>query len=205
MGTPTYSRVHYGLGFDNAMWSDSCFCMTYGDGNFFKVLTALDVAGHEMSHGVCLWTAGLPYSGESGGLNESNSDINGNMTELYARSGSTLPSSTPNTNTCWTLGEQLATKPLRYLYKPSLDGASPDAWSSTIGSLDVHYSSGPNNRMFFFMSQGASNNSTSNYYSSYTPSGFTGIGPSESARIWYRALTAYMTSSTNYAAARTRA
>ena len=199
----TYSRVHYSNSYDNAFWSDSCFCMTYGDGNSFTTLTALDVAGHEMSHGVCANSANLTYSGESGGLNESNSDILGNMVELYSRSGNTLPSSVANTDNCWLVGEQLASTPLRYMYKPSLDGGSKDAWSSTLGSLDVHYSSGPNNRMFFFLSQGASSTSSSNYYSSYTPAGFTGIGPAKAAQIWYRALTVYLTSSSNYAAART--
>ena len=69
---------------------------------------------------------------------------------------STLPATVANTDGCWLVGEQLSTTPLRYMTKPSKDGASKDAWSSTLGSLDVHYSSGPNNRMFFFLSQGAS-------------------------------------------------
>ncbi|MBS1785219.1 MAG: M4 family metallopeptidase [Acidobacteria bacterium] len=199
----TYSRVHYSNSYDNAFWDDSCFCMTYGDGSSFATLTALDVAGHEMSHGVCANSAGLNYSGESGGLNESNSDILGNMVELYSKSGGSLPSSVANTDGCWQVGEQLSNPPLRYMYKPSLDGGSKDAWSSTLGNLDVHYSSGPNNRMFFFLSQGASSTSSSNYYSSYTPSGFTGIGPAKAAQIWYRALTVYLTASSKYTNART--
>jgi Zn-dependent metalloprotease len=199
----TYSRVHYSSSYDNAFWDDTCFCMTYGDGSSFKSLESLDVAGHEMSHGVCANSANLTYSGEPGGLNESNSDILGNMVELYSRSGNTLPSSAANTDNCWLVGEQLASTPLRYMYKPSLDGASKDAWSSTLGSLNVHYSSGPNNRMFFFLSQGAA--TSGNYSSTYTPAGFTGIGPAKAAQIWYRALTVYLTSSSNYTAARAAA
>jgi Zn-dependent metalloprotease len=202
-GKATYSRVHYSTSYDNAFWDDSCFCMTYGDGSSFKSLEAPDVAGHEMSHGVCANTANLTYSGEPGGLNEANSDMFGNMVELYARNGFSMPATVANTDACWTVGEQLASTPLRYMYKPSLDGSSPNAWSSSTGGLDVHYSSGPANRMFFFLSQGASSSSTSNYYSSYAPSGFTGIGPEKAIRIWYKALTTYMTASTNYAAART--
>ncbi len=204
-GKATYSRVHYSKSYDNAFWDDACFCMTYGDGSSFKSLEAPDVAGHEMSHGVCASTANLTYSGESGGLNEANSDMFGNMVELYARNGFAMPATVANTDACWTVGEQLSSTPLRYMYKPSLDGSSPNAWSSTVKNLDVHYSSGPANRMFFFLSQGASSSSTSNYYSSYAPSGFTGIGPEKAIRIWYKALTTYMTSSTNYAAARTAA
>ncbi len=198
-GTATYSRVHIGNAYDNAFWSDSCFCMTYGDGTSFTTLTAIDVAGHEMSHGVCARTANLTYSGESGGLNESNSDIFGTMIEYYSRGGS--GTTIGNTGGNWTIGEQLASTPLRYMYKPSLDGASPDAWSSTVGNLDVHYSSGPMNRCFYFLSQGAT--TSGNTSTSYLPSGMTGIGNDAAARIWFRALSTYLTASSNYAAART--
>ncbi len=200
-GKATYNRVHYSNSYDNAFWSDSCFCMTYGDGNVFKTLTALDVAGHEMTHGVTANSAGLTYSGESGGLNESMSDIFGTMAEFYAKGGGST--SIPTSGGNWTIGEQLRSTPLRYMYKPSLDGASKDAWSSSLGSLDVHYSSGPMNRCFYFLSQGASSSSTSNYYSAYLPGGMTGIGNTAAAKIVYRALTVYMTSSTNYAGAKT--
>ncbi len=201
-GTGTYSRVHVSNSYDNAFWSDSCFCMTYGDGSSFTTLTAIDVAGHEMSHGVTANSVpgGLTYSGESGGLNEGNSDIFGTMVEFYAHGGGTT--TIPTTGGNWTMGEQLASTPLRYLYKPSKDGTSPDAWYSGIGSLDVHYSMGPDNRMFYFLSQGASATSSSDYYSSYTPAGFAGVGNDHAARIQYRALTTYYTSGTTYAQAR---
>jgi len=199
--TATYNRVHYSSSYDNAFWDDTCFCMTYGDGSAFKVLTAIDVAGHEMTHGVTSRTAGLVYSGESGGLNESTSDIHGTMVEFYSRGGS--GSTIGNTGGTWTIGEQLSSTPLRYMYKPSKDGSSPDAWSSSIGNLDVHYSSGPMNRAFYFLSQGSSSTAGSDFYSTYLPGGMTGVGNDHAARIGYRALTVYMTSSTNYAAART--
>ncbi|MEW2043536.1 M4 family metallopeptidase, partial [Streptomyces sp. NPDC005534] len=84
-GVGAYSRVHYGSSYVNAFWDDSCFCMTYGDGSGnTHPLTSLDVAGHEMSHGVTSNTAGLNYSGESGGLNEATSDIFGTGVEFYA-------------------------------------------------------------------------------------------------------------------------
>jgi Zn-dependent metalloprotease len=203
-GTATSSRVHYSNSYDNAFWSDSCFCMTYGDGSSFLTLTALDVAGHEMTHGVTSREANLTYRGESGGLNESMSDIFGTMAEFYqGTTGNTIPATGGN----WTIGEELATpafnKPLRYMYKPSLDGASPNAWSKSLTRMDVHYSSGPMNRCFYFLSQGASNVSTSNFYSSYLPGGMTGIGNDKAAKIVYLALTNYMTASTTYAGAKT--
>ncbi|HEU4375388.1 MAG TPA: M4 family metallopeptidase, partial [Telluria sp.] len=90
-------------------------------------------------------------------------------------------------------------------YKPSLDGSSPNAWSSSIKRLDVHYSSGPNNRMFYFLSQGSSSSPTSPYYSAYltkAPLNMTGIGNDHAYRIWFKANTTKFTSSTNYADAR---
>ena len=194
-GSATYSRVHYSNSYDNAFWSDRCFCMTYGDGSSFTTLTSMDVAGHEMTHGVTSRTANLTYSGESGGLNESHSDIFGTMAEFYRGStGTTIPATGGN----WTIGEQLASKPLRYMAKPSTDGRSPDAWSSSLGSLDVHYSSGPMNRCFYFLSQGAASSA-----SPYLPGGMTGLGNDKAAHIAYLALSGYMTSNTNYAGART--
>jgi hypothetical protein len=193
--------VHYSSNYDNAFWSDSCFCMTYGDGRSLTVLTSIDVAGHEMTHGVTSRTANLTYSGESGGLNEAMSDIHGTMVEFYARGGS--GSTIGNTGGNWLIGEQLMATPLRYMIKPSKDGQSRDAWSSTLGSIDVHFSSGPLNRAFYFLSQGASKTSGDEAYSTYLTSGMTGIGNDKAARIAYRALATKMSASTNYAGART--
>ena len=80
------------------------------------------------------------------------------------------------------------------------DGYSADAWSPTLKNLNVHYSSGPMNRAFYFLSQGATK--TGETATSYLPQGMTGIGNDKAAKIWFRALTTYMTSSTDYANAR---
>lgn len=198
-GRTAYNRVHYGTNYDNAFWDDTCFCMTYGDGRRYKVMTSLDIAGHEMTHGVISSTAKLTYAGESGGLNESMSDIFGTMIEFYSkgRGGSTIGDTGGN----WQIGEQLAPLPLRYMNKPSKDRVSRDAWSINIGIIDPHYSSGPMNRAFYFLSQGASTIPTADDYSPYLPGGMIGIGNDKAARTAYRALTLKMTSSTNYAAA----
>ena len=76
-GTGSYNRVHYGANYVNAFWDGTKMTYGDGDGTNFGPLTSLDVAGHEMSHGVTENTAGLTYSGESGGLNEATSDIFG--------------------------------------------------------------------------------------------------------------------------------
>jgi len=212
-GKGALSRVHYGRNYTNAFWSDSCFCMTFGDGDngvTFNPFVALDVAGHEMSHGVTSRTANLTYSGESGGLNEANSDIMGTMVEWYA--------SNPADPGDYLIGEKLyarntsGTKALRYMFKPSLDGTSPDCYYSGIGNLNVHYSSGIANHFYYLLAEGA-----------IVPTGFgagtsfnlapaalvcngntaiSGIGRTAAQKIWYRALTVYMTSTTDYAGAR---
>ena len=209
-GRTTYSRVHYGRSYVNAFWSSACFCMTYGDGDgiTYLPLVAIDVAGHEMSHGVTASTAKLIYSGESGGLNEANSDIFGTMVEFYANNAKNPPN--------YLIGERIykanngvatPTTALRFMFKPSLDGASPDCYSSSLGSLDVHYSSGVANHFYYLLAQGAV---VPAGFGNLTPASLVcngntsvaGVGRDAAAKIWYRALTVYMTSNTNYAGAR---
>jgi Zn-dependent metalloprotease len=202
-GVGAYSRVHYGNNYVNAFWDDSCFCMTYGDGaSNTHPLTEIDVAGHEMSHGVTANTAGLNYSGESGGLNEATSDIFGTGVEFYANLASDKPD--------YLIGELININgdgtPLRYMDKPSKDGASADYWSSSVGSKDVHYSSGVANHFFYLLSEGSGAktiNGVSYNSPTYNGATVTGIGRAKALQIWYRALSVYMTSSTNYKAART--
>jgi Zn-dependent metalloprotease len=207
--TATYIAAHVNTAYDNAYYSDGCKCMFIGDGgSSFNSLGSIDVIGHEMGHGVTNATSDLTYSGESGGLNESHSDIQGEMVEAYARAGGT-GSVIPASGNDWMTGKEIAKngQPLRWLYKPSKDGRSPDAWSSTIKNLDVHLSSGPNNRMFYFLAQGSNSSSSSDYYSQYlnkSPAAMTGIGSDKAFRIWFKANTTKFTSSTNYADARAK-
>ncbi|MGW5258683.1 M4 family metallopeptidase [Streptomyces sp. NPDC004012] len=201
-GVGAYSRVHYGSGYVNAFWDDSCFCMTYGDGSGnADPLTSLDVAGHEMSHGVTANTAGLDYSGESGGLNEATSDIMGTGVEFYANNA--------NDPGDYLIGEKININgdgtPLRYMDKPSKDGGSADSWSSSVGNLDVHYSSGVANHFFYLLSEGSGAKTINGVsYNSPTSNGstVTGIGRDKALQIWYKALTTYFTSTTNYKSAR---
>lgn len=204
--TASYIGVHHNTGEVNGFFDPTCKCMYIGDGNStYRQLGTLDIIGHEMGHGVTNATSNLTYSGESGGLNEASSDITGEMVEAYARAGG-VGSVIPSTGNDWVAGAQLTSTgtPARWFYKPSKDGKSPDAWTSTIGSLNVHYSSGPANRMFYFLAKGSSSTSTSDYYSKYltkTPLAMVGIGSDKAYKIWFRALTTKFTSSTNYATA----
>ncbi|MFB8210244.1 M4 family metallopeptidase [Streptomyces sp. NPDC056010] len=202
-GVGAYSRVHYGNNYVNAFWDDSCFCMTYGDGSGnAHPLTALDVAAHEMSHGVTSNTAGLNYSGESGGLNEATSDIFGSAVEFYANNSTDVGD--------YLIGEKIDINgdgtPLRYQDKPSRDGISPDSWYSGIGNVDVHYSSGPANHFFYLLSEGSGAKTINGVsYNSPTSDGLpvTGIGRAKAEQIWFKALSTKFTSTTNYAGART--
>jgi len=206
--TATYIAAHVNTAYDNAYYSDTCRCMFIGDGSSFNSLGSIDVIGHEMGHGVTAATSNLTYAGESGGLNESSSDINGEAVEAYARGGG-KGDTVPLTGNDWVLGKEISQSgtPLRWMYRPSKDGSSPDAWSSSIKRLDVHYSSGPNNRMFYFLAQGSSADKAGDYYSKYlvrTPAAMTGIGLDKAYRIWFKANTTKFTSSTNYADARAK-
>ena len=209
-GVGAYNRVHYGTKYNNAYWQDSCFCMTYGDGDgtTFNPFDSLDVAGHEMSHGLTAATAKLVYSGESGGLNEANSDIFGTAVEFYANNAK-QPGN-------YLIGEKLykaAGKSLRSMVQPSSDGVSADCYYAGAGSLDVHYSSGIANHFFYLLAEGSASNAYAASGSKVCAVGdtrvasgngaaVTGIGRAKAEKIWFRALTVYMTSSTNYAGAR---
>ncbi|MEU5628596.1 MULTISPECIES: M4 family metallopeptidase [Streptomyces] len=203
-GKGSYNRVHYGTRYNNAFWDDGCFCMTYGDGDgtTFGPLVSLDVAGHEMSHGVTSKTAALTYSGEPGGLNEATSDIFGTLVEWHADN--------PADPGDYRIGEKVVRDgfgrdALRYMDRPSRDGSSADCWSSTVGDMDVHYSSGVANHFAYLLAEGSGARTVGGVaHDSPTCDGSTvaGIGRDKLGDIWYRALTVYMTSSTDYAGAR---
>ncbi|UNO43823.1 M4 family metallopeptidase [Streptomyces sp. MST-110588] len=202
-GVGAYSRVHYGNNYVNAFWSDDCFCMTYGDGQGnVKPLTSIDVAAHEMTHGVTSATANLTYSGESGGLNEGTSDIFAAAVEFNANN-----SADPGD---YLVGEKIDINgngtPLRYMDKPSKDGRSKDYWYSGIGNVDVHYSSGVANHFFYLLSEGSGAKDINGvHYDSPTYDNLPvpGIGRANAEKIWFKALSQYMSANTNYAAART--
>jgi Zn-dependent metalloprotease len=89
---------------------------------------------------------------------------------------------------------------------PSKDGNSAKCWSSTVKNLDVHYSSGVGNHAFFLLAVGSGAHTVNgvSYNSPTCNNGtVTGIGNAAAGAIFYKALTTYMTSSTNYSAART--
>ncbi len=77
---PLPATVHYGKAYDNAFWDGERMVFGDGDGELFNRFTiAVDVIGHELTHGVTAATVGLTYQGASGALNESVSDVFGSM------------------------------------------------------------------------------------------------------------------------------
>jgi Zn-dependent metalloprotease len=91
------------------------------------------------------------------------------------------------------------------MFDPDRDSVSPNCWSADIGGIDVHYSSGPANRFFYLLAEGSGARTYSGVnHAAPTCNGsnLAGIGRSKAEKIWYRAVTVYMTSDTDYAAAR---
>jgi Zn-dependent metalloprotease len=189
------SQVHYGEAYENAFWDGEK--MTYGDGrDNAHPLVQLDIAGHEMSHGITekSVSGGLTYDGESGGLNEATSDIFGTAVEFAAGN--------PADPGDYVLGEKIDINgngtPLRYMYNPALDGESHSCWSTATATVDVHYSSGVGNHFFFNLAEGTGKTAFGTSPVCGTAGAVTGIGRAEAEKIWYRALDVYFTSSTSY-------
>lgn len=193
--------VHYGTNYNNAYWDGQKVVIGDGDGSVFLPLVALDIMAHEWMHGVTQFTAGLIYSNESGALNESFSDVFGALIERYVEG--------ENAGT-WMIGEDsftpnIAGDALRYLDNPRRAGNSGftaddqpdhylDRYVGTSDSGGVHINSGIPNLAFYLAAKGGTHRRGGSVQ---------GVGADAAGRIWYRALTTYMTSSANFAAART--
>ncbi|PMB25985.1 peptidase M4 family protein, partial [Fischerella thermalis CCMEE 5319] len=80
------STVHYGVKYDNAFWNGDQMVYGDGDGEIFQRFTkCIDVIGHELTHGVTQYEAGLQYYGESGAINESFSDVFGSLVKQWVK------------------------------------------------------------------------------------------------------------------------
>ncbi len=98
------STVHYGRDYDNAFWNGQQMVYGDGDGELFNRFTiAIDVIGHELTHGVTQFEAGLEYQGQSGALNESLSDVFGSLVKQYRKRQEA-------TEADWIIGKGLFTK-----------------------------------------------------------------------------------------------
>lgn len=180
LGPLISARNHYGYKYNNAFWDGSQITLGDGDGVTFQSFATLDIIGHEWTHGLTQYTAGLNYSYESGALNEAFSDIFGAMTERYWYGESA--------NT-WKIGEGsytpgVAGDALRYMNTPWAGGQPWNYPGRYIGSGDnggVHTNSGIANYAFYILAKGGCG---------YTCVG--AIGAEAATQIFYRALRYYM-------------
>ena len=193
-GKGILSRVHFGYNYVNAYWSTACECVTYGDGDgvIASPLVSIDIIAHELTHGVTAATADLIYTGESGGLNESMSDIFATAVEFYAAAFiDTIPEYWAGEDV-WT--PETPDDALRYLDDPTRDGRSIDHYDDYTPNMDVHFSSGLANHVFYLLSEGGPHASTGELV--------TAIGRDKTEQVFYLALTGYMTPDTDFAGAK---
>lgn len=185
------SYVHYGLNFPNAFWNG--INMSFGDGDpndlIAYPLTTLEIIGHEFTHAVTQHTAGLIYIDESGGLNESFSDIFGVVIEFWGK---------PQ-QASYIIGEEVTVygQGIRDMANPKAH-EKPDTYLGEFWQDGgVHDLSGVQNHWFYLLSEGGAGiNDTGSHYS------VVGIGRDKAADIAYRTLTVYLTQSSQYADAR---
>nr|WP_316247538.1 M4 family metallopeptidase [Rossellomorea aquimaris] len=193
-GMKLVSTVHIGEKWSNAAWNGKQ--MLYGDGDGERMISlsgGLDVIGHEMTHGVIDKTADLIYENESGAINESIADILGAFVEN--KTGDDL----------WLLGEDIWTPNtpgdgLRDMKDPASvyiggyteSGYYPDHYDDRyLGELDkggVHINSSINNKAAYLLTDGGTHHGVT----------VTGVGKAKAEKIYYRALTLYLTASSGF-------
>ena len=188
-GAKLISSVHVGESWNNAAWNGIQMMYGDGDGTTFVPLSAgLDVIGHELTHAVTEHTANLVYKNESGALNESLSDIMGVMVEKKS----------------WDLGADIYTpgKPgdaLRSLKDPASipnplkpGEGYPDhynkRYTGTADNGGVHINSSINNKAAYLVSDGGEHYGVK----------VTGVGREATEKIYYRALTKYLTANSDF-------
>lgn len=168
-----------GKGMDNAYWNGELMLYGNGDKGFKPLAGALDVAGHEMSHGVIQNTANLTYQGQSGAMNESFADVFG---VLIDRAN-------------WTVGEDVVVAKyfpsgaLRSMANPNQGGTNDNGYQpKTMAQYDnttddnggVHINSGIPNYAFYLFASNAS------------------VGKDKAEQVYYRALNTYLTRSSKF-------
>lgn len=194
-GMAIISKVHYGNNYNNASWNGRWMTYGDGDGEFMISLSAgLDVAAHEMTHGVITHSANLVYRNQSGALNESFADVFGVLVD----------------DSNWEMGEDImapAAKAagvtvLRSLSNPNSVVVSNEqrrAYSTNGGVYPAHMDE------FYHMPTsvdggGVHVNSSITNHAAYLIG--QELGREKLGKIYYRALTVYLTSNSDFSDAR---
>jgi len=183
--------VHYKTNYNNAFWNGQAMIFGDGDGtNFSNIVGALDVAAHELTHGVTQHTANLIYQFQSGALNESFSDMFGTMVEFYVEGASGD----------WLCGEDVFTP-----------GTPGDALRDMEDPASSHVPSGYKQPTKMSEYQDLPNNQEGDWGGVHINSGIPNracflvadsIGRAKTERIYYRALTNYLTQNSQFIDAR---
>ncbi|MFD2923977.1 M4 family metallopeptidase [Halobacillus naozhouensis] len=193
-GMAIKSSIHFGQNYNNAFWNGQQMTYGDGDGDFFISLSAgLDVAAHEMTHGVTTHSAGLKYRFQSGALNEAFSDIFGALVDEED----------------WEIGEDIMGEEAKESGRTSLRSLSnPSKYS--VGPELVPYGNGegkyPSHMDEYYDlpleldNGGVHINSSIINHAAY----LTGeqIGKDKLGQIYYRALTVYLTPTSDFSHAR---
>jgi len=150
-GMPLLGLVHFGTNYDNAFW-DNAGHMFFGDGDgqiFTDTTAGIDVIGHELTHGITQYEANLNYSGQSGALNESVSDVFGIQVKQFVLKQSVTASD-------WLIGADIvgaSLKPaLRSMKAPGTANPfdkQPASMDHYVPGGDVHTNSGIPNHAFY--------------------------------------------------------
>ncbi|CAB9502701.1 Neutral protease [Seminavis robusta] len=143
----TAAFTHFGEDYCNAFFTTQTNAVYFGDCDckFWNPLASMDVAAHELSHGITAYSSGLVYQYQSGGLNEGFSDIVGATMEFYINDDKDTPDYDLGENF---LDEGMDGFVLRHMENPTADGKSIDHVCQYTNKLNVHYTSGVPNKAF---------------------------------------------------------
>ena len=195
-GATLVSYVNVNQNWNNATWNGSVMQYGEGDGNILGPLVEIDIVAHEITHGVTEYSADLVYAYEPGALNESFSDIFGEVVEYFALGEND-----------WIAGDNawLGEGGIRSFIDPSSGGGGPQPdtymgenwWTSPFDNGGVHFNSGVQNKWFYILSHGeeGTNDNGEDY-------DVAGIGIEDAAQIAYRNLTTYLGQNSQYQTAR---
>ena len=191
------SSVHYDRQYDNAFWDGQQMVYGDGDGEIFNRFTiSLDVIGHELTHGVTQYEAGLVYDGQPGALNESMSDVFGSLVKQWSKKQTAAKAD-------WIIGEGLLAKGVNGVglrsmkapgtaYDDKVLGKDPqpahmkDYYKGTADNGGVHINSGIPNYAFYLVAQALGGNAWE-----------------RAGKIWYTALCDWLKPQSTFADART--
>jgi Zn-dependent metalloprotease len=192
-GMPLYATVHYGRSFNNAFWNGRQMVFGDGDGKLFQRFTrSIDVIGHELTHGVTQYEAGLEYQGQPGALNESISDVFGSLVKQF-----TLKQKADQAD--WLIGAGLWARGIKGValrsmkdpgsaYNDPRIGRDPqpgnmkDYVDTDDDNGGVHINSGIPNRAFYLAAIG-----------------FGGSAWRKAGAVWYKALTDLLKQASDFA------